>query len=208
MKAELPSNEDARVRALRAHNILDTPAERSYDDIVQLAALICGTPIALMTLLEGNRQWFKSKVGLAGSETPRDVSFCAHAILDPTNVLVVPDATKDERFSNNPYVTGDPNVRFYAGTPLVDLEGHALGALCVIDHIPRVMKAEQLEALRILGRHLIVQMELTDNLQKLARFQKMSIGREHDMIRMKSEINDLLRAAGQLPRYPIGLKGA
>ena len=152
-------NEAARLAALESYDILDTERELAYDDFTSLAAEVCGTPIALISLIDDGRQWFKSALGLAITETPREQSFCGHAISD-TSTLIVGDAATDERFHDNPLVTGSPDIRFYAGAPLVNAEGHALGTLCVIDRVPRILTDGQRSALESLSRQLMAHLEL------------------------------------------------
>ncbi len=159
MKAPLPENEAERLDALYQFEVLDTKAEKAFDDLTRLAIYICKTPIALITLLDSDRQWFKSKVGVSQFETARDISFCAHAILQ-TDSLVVPDALLDERFKDNPVVTSEPHVRFYAGSPLTTTEGYKLGTLCVIDSVPRELSEGQIAALKTLSYQAMTQLEL------------------------------------------------
>src|SRR6516165_5183431 len=168
MKALLPENEAVRLAALHGLGMLDTPPEPAYDELSALAAYVCQTPIALISLVDADRQWFKSRVGLAAGETPREAAFCAHAILQP-DLLVVPDARTDERFASNPLVTSTPGIRFYAGAPLVTAEGHALGTLCVLDHKPRDLSAEQVRALRALGHQVMAQLRLHKQLAEQTR---------------------------------------
>jgi GAF domain-containing protein len=159
MKAPLPGNETKRLAALKEYRILDTGAEQSYDDIAVLAAHICNVPIAVISLVDKTRQWFKSKVGMDQQQTSRDVAFCAHAILQD-EPFIIKDATLDLRFANNALVTGEPHVRFYAGIPLINLEGLALGTLCVVDHLPRRLSSVQQEALQALSRQVMALLEL------------------------------------------------
>ncbi|MCC5660742.1 sensor domain-containing diguanylate cyclase [Nostoc sp. XA010] len=156
----LPENEAERLKVLAGYSILDTLPEEAFDDLTALAAYICKTPIALISLVDADRQWFKSKVGLKARETPRQWAFCSHAILQPDDILVVPNAIKDDRFTNNPLVKGSPKIRFYAGVPLITPDGLPIGTLCVMDTIPHHPSYQQLDALRRLSRQAIAQMEL------------------------------------------------
>ena len=160
------TNEAARVAALDRYAILDTEPEQCFDDLVLLASHICKTPIALLSLVDDHRQWFKSAIGVQVRETPKGISFCAHAI-QQHDLFIVPDTLQDARFKDNPLVTGEPHIRFYAGTPLVNDDGFALGTLCVGDRQPRELDEDQKIALTALGRLTLRQMELRTNLQML-----------------------------------------
>ncbi len=168
MKPPTLPDEAQRLEVLAQYGILDTAPEQELDDLARLATYIAATPMAGVTLIDAERQWFKSHIGVDVEQTPRDVAFCAHAITG-RDLLVVPDATADARFADNPFVTGAAHVRFYAGMPLVSAEGHALGTLCVMDRVPRQLTADQQEALRVLGRQVNVQLDLRRNMLKLVR---------------------------------------
>jgi two-component system, sensor histidine kinase and response regulator len=167
MIAPLPSNEVERLHALHHYNVLDTGPEQAFDDITLLASQICGTKISTISLVDQNRQWFKSKVGTEMSETSRDIAFCAHGILQP-EVFVVEDAQADPRFAANPLVTGNSKIRFYAGAPLVTSDGHALGMLCVTSPEARTLSPEQNTGLQALGRQVMAQLELRRSLGELS----------------------------------------
>jgi len=156
----LPPHELSRLSALARYNVLDTLPEPAYDDVANLAAFIVGTPVALVSLIDAERQWSKAFKGMPGGDLPREQAFCSHAICTPNEVMVVEDASQDARFADNPLVTGDTHVRFYAGAPLVTPDGHALGTLCVIDRNPRKINDEQKTALQTLARSLISVLEL------------------------------------------------
>jgi len=157
---EIPLNEKERLAALYSYDILDTLPEKEFDEITKIAAQICGTPIALVSLIDTSRQWFKSHHGLSTSENSRALAFCAHAIHTPNELFIVEDATKDDRFTNNPLTINPPNVVFYAGSPLTTKEGLPLGTLCVIDTIPRELSDNQKESLKALSNHVMSQLEI------------------------------------------------
>jgi GAF domain-containing protein len=148
----LPENEARRLQALYTYAIMDTLPEAVFDDVVALASSICGTPIALISLLDSDRQWFKAKVGIEVEQTARSEAFCSHAIMHPEDVFVVPDAERDERFKCNPLVEGEPHIRFYAGASILTPDGYALGTVCAIDREPRELTHSQQTSLALLAR--------------------------------------------------------
>jgi len=159
-KPAKPANEEERLAELHSYRILDTDPEQAYDDLLTIVAGICGTPMGAVTLIDGDRQWFKARKGIEMTETSRDVAYCAHAILEPDKLMHVPDAQLDVRLSDNPYAQGEDAIRFYAGAPLVSSTGNALGTLCVFDTKPRELSKEQSDALMRLSRQVVALMEL------------------------------------------------
>jgi diguanylate cyclase len=211
--APRPPDDDLRLAVLRTYGILDTPPEQEYDDLVRLAAAICGTPAAAMTLVDEDRQWLKARLGIELEQTSRDEAFCAYTVLDPSTVLEVPDATVDERFRDNPLVTGEGGIRFYAGMPLTTSEDVALGALCVIDTRPRRLTDEQREALEALGRQVVAQLELRRTLSDVAlrerrlaeseaRYRHLA---EHDALTGLANRSRFHRELDRLRGTPVGL---
>jgi len=197
-----PANEKRRLEVLRGYEILDTEPERAFDDLTLIASYICQTPIALISLIDADRQWFKSKVGVSVTETSRDVAFCASAILQ-SDLFIVPDAaTQDERFANNPLVISEPGIRFYAGAALI-ADGQALGTLCVIDRVPRTLAPEQLEALRALSRQAQAQLDLRRNLKKLgeslAARDRAENEKERTLRELKAALANVRTLEGLLP---------
>lgn len=186
LEAPLTGCEADRLDALRDYDILDTPPEQPFDDLTWLASHWCGTPIALVSLVDADRQWFKSRVGLDAPETPRKVAFCSHAILHPDEVMVISDARLDPRFADNPIVTGEPHVIFYAGAPLITPEGMPLGTLCVIDHEPRELADGARESLAALARQVVSQLELRRNVKRLSKAREELARANHDLTEFTS----------------------
>lgn len=196
IEAALPENEQARLAELRAYDVLDTDPERAFDDLTLIASRVADVPIALVSLVDENRQWFKSKQGLNACETPRKVAFCSHAILQPEPVMVVSDATQDPRFCDNPIVVGEPRVIFYAGAPLVTPSGMAVGTLCLIDHEPREITDEQKGTLSALARQVVSQLELRKRCSELRELSEQ-------LARSNRELEDFTRIAAHDLQEPL-----
>lgn len=196
-----PANEEARIIALDKYAILDTDPEQSFDDLTLMASFVCKTPIALISLVDEDRQWFKSRVGMKASETSRDIAFCSTAILQ-SEVFVVPDALADERFRENPLVVSDPHIRFYAGAPLINEDGYALGTLCVVDRTPRELAPDQEEALKALSRLVLAQLEFRRNLILLKEALTDRTKEEHERQKELVHVQETLMRVMGLRRVP------
>jgi GAF domain-containing protein len=190
--APVPTNEARRLKVLWQYDVLDSVPEEIFDDLVELAGIICDSPIALISLVDESRQWFKARVGIAAQETSRDISFCAHAIMHP-DLFVVPDASNDERFKSNPLVTTDPKIRFYAGAPLVTPDGHALGTLCILDKVARELTPVQAKALRVLSRLVVTQLELRRQSKELAKARDDTQFLKRELEKTRSHLDELER---------------
>ena len=187
----ISTNEAGRVAALQKYAILDSEPEQAFDDLTLLASYVCKTPIALISLIDEDRQWFKSKVGVSATETSRGIAFCSTAIQQP-DLFVVPDTLQDERFRTNPLVVSEPNIRFYAGAPLINEDGYALGTLCVIDRTPRKLGADQETGLKALSRLVLMQMEFRRNLILLKEALNDRTREEHERERELKKVQDQL----------------
>ncbi len=185
MRAATPEDERERLEALRHFKVLDTDPEEAFDDITRLASYICQTPSALISFVDADRQWFKARVGFEPQESSRDVSFCAHAILQP-GPTVVRDTLDDERFRDNPYVLSAPYIRFYAGAPLVSTEGFKLGTLCVLDSVPRILFPDQAAALQLLGKQVMALLDL----RRAVAYMESALGEKRARV---EELEGLLR---------------
>ena len=194
------ADEAGRLAALRRYRILDTEPEQAFDDLVLLTSQICGTPIALISLVDGDRQWFKSRLGVTVTETSRDVSLCAHAI-QQRDLFVVPDALADARFRENPLVLSDPRIRFYVGAPLITPDDHALGTICALDHVPRTLTPEQRAALAALGRQVVALLELRKNLDALSTALQARDRAEDDQDRLVLELRSALDGVKKLSSF-------
>jgi hypothetical protein len=207
MKPPFPKNEAQRLKVLWQYEVLDTVPEEVFDDLTELAALICEAPVALISLVDEKRQWFKSRVGISAKQTDRNVSFCAHAILQ-NGLFIVADATQDPRFKANPLVTGSQKVRFYAGVPLKSPDGYALGTLCVLDRKPRHLRPGQKRALRLLARHVETQLEVRRHARELADARAHGDRHRAELARAHVEIVKLRRQVAHFEAKPKSSRSA
>jgi len=192
----IPQNETSRLKALQEYKVMDTLPEQAYDNFTRLASMICSTPIALITLLDEERQWFKSRFGLERSEIPREDAICNHTIMALDNIMVINDATQDGRFASNLLVAAEPNIRFYAGAPLVTSNGEALGTICVMDDKPRGITQDQLDALQVLSREVMGQFELRRSIATL----------EQSMLKQENYIDQLQEYQRELEKVRAELE--
>jgi len=199
-------DEEARLEALWAYDVLDTPAEEDYDEIVELASKICGVPISLITLIDQRREFRKAMIGIDGQDTPREYTFCTHAI-QQDDIMIIEDATQDERFKNNPFVVGHPDIRFYAGMPLRTPSGHNLGSLCVIDRQPQTLNEVQKSALKILSRQVINNLEMRLKVKELKTALKTVEEQSSKLATLNRNNTRLLSIIGHDVRNPLaGIK--
>lgn len=205
MSSPIPKNESRRLKVLWQYDVLDTVPEEVFDDLTDLAAHICEAPIALISLIDEDRQWFKSKIGTSLAETSRDISFCAHAIMHES-LFIIPDASKDPRFRNNPLVIGPQKIRFYAGAPLITPDGYPLGTLCVLDNKPRELRPEQQQALRVLAHHVVSQLELRRHARELKTARANTKEQNSELARAKAEIARLRTKLARHEKRPAALK--
>ena len=199
MPAMTVDDETRRLEVLQSYHLIDTAPEPAFDDIVNMASLMCGTPIALVSLITEDRQWFKARVGLDQMETPRDQAFCAHAIRNPSAIMEVPDASTDPRFMHNPLVVGEPGIRFYAGAPLLTPSGAALGTVCVIDRVPRQLTPAMAQGLQALARQvgeLLALRRANSDLETLNQsVMEMQVELEHYQVKLEGENAELAQSS-------------
>ena len=205
MQAAPHPRQDERLASLRSYGILDTDREADFDDIVDLASQICGTPISVVNLIDQDRQWFKAEVGLGVRETPIESSICAHAILE-TDFVEIPDTLVDARMAGNPLVSGDPGLRFYAGVLLVGQAGLPLGTLCVLDYLPRKLTDLQRTALRVLARQVMVQIELRRALRTAELLRKEVDHRAKNSLQLLASLTSLQARAAPDPQTRAALE--